>query len=175
MSFRSDSPDRRNRYYLHQRGPALNKPTFCRYQWRLLRVNLKYYITNLSFGFEPCALPPIFCGVIHYTLWMERGDRRFHSVGVQPALTHDTDACACVSFLWMAGYIRSNTVSDGLQVFLSSLGHCLNTRYKNGVLLRFTTVTIHEYRWDVSNNRAVRGLKSDTCARRCQRSGAVSR
>lgn len=46
----------------------------------------------------------------------------------------------CDGFLWMAGDIRSYSIA-GLQVFLSSLEHCLNTRYKNGVLLLFTTLS----------------------------------
>lgn len=73
-----------------------------------------------------------------------------------------------VGFLWMAGDIRSYNIDWPTRVSLSSLGHCLNTRYKNCVLLHFTTLPSHEYRWDVSNNRTIRWKNLDSYKRRCQ-------
>lgn len=66
--------------------------------------------------------------------------------GQSARVLHDTTLvftlrCLCACFLWMTSDIRSYTVSTGLQVSLSSLGHCLNRRYKNGVLLHFTAPT----------------------------------
>lgn len=74
---------------------------------------------------------------------MNRSDRRY-------CLTHTLTAYVCAFGFFVNG-LRYPVLQYGAQVFLSPLGQRLNTRYKNGVLLLFTTLTYHEYRWDENN------------------------
>lgn len=95
---------------------------------------------------------PVFCDRCYrqYPSWMNGEDVRVCAI---TTLVHIQRAHVRVSvfFLWMTVNIRSADRPDN-RFRYHLLGHCLNTRYKNCVLLRFTAPPLHEYRWDVSNN-----------------------